>query len=98
MPGERTNSCHKIRAHSVLKNWARGAVLKKIAFFGWDEKDDAEEASVKDMFDRTDTDGSGKLCASTTQPFWFLHAGRAADMKCARARFSQGQTRDPYAV
>lgn len=77
MPGERTNSCHKIRAHSVLKNWARGAVLKKIAFFGWDEKDDAEEASVKDMFDRTDTDGSGKLCASTTQPFWFLHAGES---------------------
>merc|ERR1711871_653714 len=36
-------------------------VLKKIAFFGWDDRDDAEEASVKDMFDRTDTDGSGKL-------------------------------------
>ena len=75
MPGEHANSRHKIRGHSVLTDWARGAVLKKIAFFGWDEKDDAEEASVKDMFDRTDTDGSGKLCASTTQPFWFLHAG-----------------------
>jgi hypothetical protein len=36
-------------------------VLKKIAFFGWDDRDDAEEASVKDMFDRTDTDNSGKL-------------------------------------
>lgn len=36
-------------------------VLKKIAFFGWDERDDAEETSVKDMFDRTDTDNSGKL-------------------------------------
>ncbi len=36
-------------------------VLKKIAFFGWDDRDDAEETSVRDMFDRTDTDSSGKL-------------------------------------
>lgn len=36
-------------------------VLKKIAFFGWDDRDDAEETSVRDMFDRTDTDDSGKL-------------------------------------
>ena len=48
-----------------LKGKIRSAVympvLQKIAFFGWDDRDDAEESSVKDMFDRTDTDNSGKL-------------------------------------
>ena len=48
-----------------LKGKIRSAVympvLQKIAFFGWDDSDDAEESSVKDMFDRTDTDDSGKL-------------------------------------
>jgi hypothetical protein len=35
--------------------------LKKICFFGWDEKDDEEEATVKNFFDDTDRDNSGAL-------------------------------------
>ena len=33
------------------------------------------EEALRKRFKSLDTDGSGKLCASTTQPFWFLHAG-----------------------
>ncbi len=35
--------------------------LKKICFFGWDDKDDMEEDTVKRFFDEIDTDGSGEL-------------------------------------
>ena len=35
--------------------------LKQICFFGWDDKDDEEENSVRRLFEATDTDNGGTL-------------------------------------